>query len=112
MEIVLQITYNWMNSPAPDYTLNVYSPYNLTIKDADGKTNELYTDGQSPTEFPIEWNEPAFKYGVDEHGHEVEDPVKSNYIHYHDTSDHADSEDEGYLDPPHLHLGHTPVCLK
>ena len=47
----VRVGYEWLNSPAPDFTVKVYSKHDTPITDADGQTNMLHTDGvNEPTE--------------------------------------------------------------
>lgn len=41
----MKVKYAWFNSPAPDYTVSVYSKQTLELKDSDGKTNMKHMDG-------------------------------------------------------------------
>jgi len=54
-EYRVKVTYEWLGSPAPDYTVKLYSPLDLTLTDENGSTNQLHTDGQQPSEFVNEW---------------------------------------------------------
>lgn len=40
-----------MGSPHKDYTVKVYSKHDLEVTNSNGETNQLHTDGQSPSEF-------------------------------------------------------------
>jgi len=51
-EYKIYVQYEWLGSPAKDYTLKVYSKYaNSQIKDTNGNTNMLNMDGSSPSGF-------------------------------------------------------------
>jgi len=41
----------WFDSPAPDYTVKVYSKQSLEILDSSNKNTILHYDGQEPTGF-------------------------------------------------------------
>ena len=45
------VWYEWMDSPHKDYTVKAYSAHELPIYNANDETNQLHTDGQSPSEF-------------------------------------------------------------
>ena len=48
---LLMVKYYWMNSPAKDYTVKVYSKQNLSVLDSNGNTNMKHMDGQTPSGF-------------------------------------------------------------
>jgi hypothetical protein len=47
----MKITYTWLGSPVPDYTVKVHSKMDLAVKDANGNENVNHMDGQSPSGF-------------------------------------------------------------
>lgn len=44
-DYVIYVKYYWATSPAPDFTLKVYSKNNKPIHDVNGNTNEIHMDG-------------------------------------------------------------------
>lgn len=59
-EFEIMVDYNWFGSPRRDFTVKVYALDVSDIRDEDGDTNMLHTDGQSPSEFNYvedEWPE-------------------------------------------------------
>ena len=68
------VTYEWLGSPAPDYTVKLYSSLDLAVRDEDGSTHQLHTDGQQPSEFVNQWEGEGHAHGVDGHGGEVAPP--------------------------------------
>jgi len=50
-EFIVYVQYEWLDSPAPDYTVKVYSKHDLEIYDENLGTSVLYTDGRSPSEW-------------------------------------------------------------
>ena len=42
---LINIKYLWFDSPNPDYTVKVYSKYDLQIFDSKSNTNKMHTDG-------------------------------------------------------------------
>ena len=47
----IQVTYEFMGSPHPDYTVKVYSKHDRPLKDSSGNTNMVHMDGQQPSGF-------------------------------------------------------------
>jgi len=45
------VKYDWWGSPAPDYTVKVYSTQTIEVLDEAEQTRQFHTDGQSPSEF-------------------------------------------------------------
>ena len=49
---VIRVKYTWFGSPHKDYTVKVYSTHKAAkVYDELGKSNQLYADGRSPSEF-------------------------------------------------------------
>ena len=54
-----RITYAWLGSPAPDYTVKVYSKHSLSILDPSGEDSIWHADGTEPSELtgnPYDYN--------------------------------------------------------
>jgi len=47
----MKVTFSWFGSPAPDYTLKLYTKQDLEIQDSNGDTSILNYDGSSPSGF-------------------------------------------------------------
>lgn len=73
-EYRVDVTYEWLGSPAPDYTVKLYSPLDLTLTDEAGATNQLHTDGQEPSEFVNQWEGGGHEWGVDGDGEDAVEP--------------------------------------
>jgi len=73
-EYRVSVTYQWVGSPAPDYTVKLYSPYDLVLTDEAGETNQLFTDGQQPSEWANQWEGSGHAWGVDADGEDIHAP--------------------------------------
>ena len=49
--LTARVEYTWFGSPAPDYTITVYSKQSLEVVDGDGYTRVVNMDGSSPSGF-------------------------------------------------------------
>ena len=49
--LIFYVKYEWMGSPAPDYTVSVYSKQNLEVVDKNNMMRIVHMDGQSPSGF-------------------------------------------------------------
>ena len=47
----MHVRYLWFNSPAPDFTVGVYSKQNLIVKEWTGKISKYHMDGTFPSGF-------------------------------------------------------------
>ena len=51
MTLVFYVEYEWMGSPAPDYTVSIYSSQNLEVLDKNSYMRIVHMDGKSPSGF-------------------------------------------------------------
>lgn len=47
----IKVTFTWFGSPAPDYTIKLYTKQDLTIADSQGDSSIINYDGTSPSGF-------------------------------------------------------------
>ena len=91
--------YSWIGSPAKDFTVKIYSPYDLSIIDGEGQANQMYADGQEPSEFQTHWEQGCQPRGVDGDGN-----AACTEVNYEDSS--GDSN-KGGIETAHRKINTT-----